>query len=329
MNTSKQLIVNNSPKIISCGRGKFDFVYILKFVAILLITNSHFKPVYSGSFSQLAFGGAMGCSIFFFVSGFTLAQSKKDNFLKWYGKRILRIYPAMWIYYLATLKFENWLWFIWPHLWFLQAIMVFYALFYFISKYASDHYILIAMTLVFPLLWVYTVSDHSGWMIDYAQHPYKIHWIYYFSIMLVGAWYRINMGKILINLNHLNKYLLVSACLISFLATYGLKFICEKNFLDMNCQLFFPVLLLFSVFAFLFTSMAMNLSVGWLSKVVVWIADRTLELFIVQVLIIKEFSDLENPAFRFIVVVFSIFICAGVLHWITNLLINPVLKKYF
>lgn len=166
-------------------------------------------------------------------------------------------------------------------------------------------------------------------MIDYAQHPYKIHWIYYFSIMLVGAWYRINMGKILINLNHLNKYLLVSACLISFLATYGLKFICEKNFLDMNCQLFFPVLLLFSVFAFLFTSIAMNLSAGWFSKVVVWIADRSLELYIVQMLIIKEFSDLENPAIRFIVVVFSIFICAGVLHWCTNLLVNPVLKKYF
>lgn len=54
MNTSKQLIVSNSPKIIS-GGDKFDFVYMLKFVAILLITNSHFKPVYSGTFSQLAF----------------------------------------------------------------------------------------------------------------------------------------------------------------------------------------------------------------------------------------------------------------------------------
>ncbi len=328
MNTSKQLIVSNSPKIIS-GGDKFDFVYMLKFVAILLITNSHFKPVYSGTFSQLAFGGAMGCSIFFFVSGFTLAKSKKDNFLRWYGKRILRIYPAMWIYYLVTFKFENWLWFIWPHLWFLQAIMVFYAIFYFVGKYASDRYITIAATLVFPLLWVYTISDHSEWMMDYAQHPYKIHWIYYFSIMLVGAWCRINMDKIPINLSHLNKYLLLSACLISFMITYGLKYVCEKNLLDMNCQLFFPILLLFSVFAFFFTSMAMNLSAGWFSKVVVWIADRTLELFIVQVLIIKEFSVIGNPAIRLIVVVLTIFISAGVLHWITNLLINPVLKKYF
>lgn len=40
----------------------FKYIYFLKFIAILLITNSHFKPIYEGALSQFAFGGALGCA---------------------------------------------------------------------------------------------------------------------------------------------------------------------------------------------------------------------------------------------------------------------------
>lgn len=39
---------------------------ILKFFAVLLITNSHMEPLY-GEYSQLATGGAIGDVLFFFV----------------------------------------------------------------------------------------------------------------------------------------------------------------------------------------------------------------------------------------------------------------------
>ena len=319
---------NKCNSLLSGGR-KYDYVYILKFLAILFITNSHFKPVYPEHLNQFAFGGAMGCAIFFFVSGFTLAHSKKDNFIKWYGKRILRIYPAMWIYYMVTLKFESWTMFLWPHLWFLQAIMVFYAAYYFVSKYAYSKYLSISLILFVPLLLVYSFSDHSIWMIDYAQHPYKIHWIYYFSIMLVGAWYRLNMGKYRICLERINKWPFVSSCALLFLITYGLKLVCEKAIIDINFQLLFPLLLLISVISFLFASMKFELSENVFSKVIIWVADRTLELFIVQVLIVKEFAVIDNPILRFFSVIFAILISACILHWIVNLLVSPILKRYF
>ena len=225
-------------------RCKYDFIYILKFVAILLITNSHFKTVYPEFLSKFAFGGAMGCAIFFFVSGFTLALSRKDSFLQFYGKRILRIYPAFWLYYLVTFDFESPISFIWPHLWFIQAIMIFYALFYFVSKYASSYYLHIAFALSIFLICFYFAINHSIWIIDYAQHPYKIHWIYYFVFMLIGAWCRVNMEKIKIPINYdlRWKILPIGICFISFLMTYGLKYVCEQEIISINFQLLFPFL---------------------------------------------------------------------------------------
>lgn len=44
---------------------------LLKFIAVLAITNSHMDILY-GKYSGLATGGAIGDVLFFFASGFTL-----------------------------------------------------------------------------------------------------------------------------------------------------------------------------------------------------------------------------------------------------------------
>lgn len=44
---------------------------ILKFLAVLFITNSHMDLLY-GEYSYLATGGAIGDALFFFISGFTI-----------------------------------------------------------------------------------------------------------------------------------------------------------------------------------------------------------------------------------------------------------------
>lgn len=41
----------------STPSSKFDYVFILKVLAIVFITNSHFKSIYSNNLSQFAFGG--------------------------------------------------------------------------------------------------------------------------------------------------------------------------------------------------------------------------------------------------------------------------------
>lgn len=260
---------SSSPTLVNVkvGGDRFDYVYILKFIAILLITNSHFKPVYEGALCQLAFGGAMGCSIFFFVSGYTLAFSNKGNFGQWTIKRALRIYPAIWLLYLFTWTPIKWYYVFWPNIWFLQAIIVFYVLFYFCSKYCSKYYMTIALLLIIPYLIIYFISEHNSWIIDYVKQPYRIHWIYYFSFMLIGAWLRtkLNNRKILLPIN---KTLALSFCLMAFLIAYGLKFACDKQYVSMDFQIVFPILLILTVLAFLITTMNITLSDNMISKTV-------------------------------------------------------------
>lgn len=50
---------------------------ILKFIAALIITNSHMELLY-GKYGALATGGAIGDVLFFFASGFTLFLGRMD-----------------------------------------------------------------------------------------------------------------------------------------------------------------------------------------------------------------------------------------------------------
>lgn len=69
---------------------------ILKFIACIAITNSHFDIVY-GPLSPIATGGAIGDILFFFASGFTifLSNREKESFFDYYKRRINRIYPTI------------------------------------------------------------------------------------------------------------------------------------------------------------------------------------------------------------------------------------------
>lgn len=41
----------------STPSSKFDYIFILKVLAIVFITNSHFKSIYSNNLSRFALGG--------------------------------------------------------------------------------------------------------------------------------------------------------------------------------------------------------------------------------------------------------------------------------
>lgn len=67
---------------------------ILKFFAVLAITNSHMEMPY-GKYSVLATGGAIGDALFFFASGFTIFLGRIRSFDNYYKRRINRIYPTV------------------------------------------------------------------------------------------------------------------------------------------------------------------------------------------------------------------------------------------
>lgn len=68
----------------------------LRFVAILLITNSHLDRLYP--VSAMATGGQLGNSLFFMLSGFGLVASYRKKggvFWPWLQRRLSRIYPPV------------------------------------------------------------------------------------------------------------------------------------------------------------------------------------------------------------------------------------------
>lgn len=83
----------------------------LKFVAALMITNSHFQPLYEDVSPSLATFGVHGNALFFFVSGFLLMmgfeKKKFHGFLNWYKGCMRRLWPAVFIWVVVSAEFGS------------------------------------------------------------------------------------------------------------------------------------------------------------------------------------------------------------------------------
>lgn len=183
---------------------------ILKFFAVLLITNSHFDEQYV-HFKELATGGAIGDALFFFCSGYTLFLGRLGSFDTWYKRRIRRIYPSVFglgiiVFFFYGVNFRL------SELltngagWFVSCIMIYYVALYFIKKYWVDNLRLIYFLVTIVILawyilffepfntWFRINCDNLSWML-FCQ-PMDIVWIYqwnyfkwgfFFLFMLMGA----------------------------------------------------------------------------------------------------------------------------------------------
>lgn len=183
---------------------------ILKFIAVLLITNSHFDEQYVHC-RELATGGAIGDALFFFCSGYTLFLGRLGSFDTWYKRRIRRIYPSvlglgivvLFLYHIdmsiGSLLTDG-------AGWFVECIMIYYVFLFFIRKYAIQQLRLVyVVACVLVLFWYFLFFDplHSyitehfsmlDWMVFcepmdkvwiYQWNYFK--WGFFFLFMLMGA----------------------------------------------------------------------------------------------------------------------------------------------
>lgn len=174
----------------------FDTV-LLRFVAVLLITNSHMDALYPDP--RFATGGSLGNALFFAISGFGLAISaakSMPNFYVWSLRRLGRIYPQVFLVILVIGLLSNtlvWrpLWvgvtqFLWPErFWFVSAIVVFYIPIYVFLRFLPTRLLQLTVVMVVPYFLIYfTALDLKQFAIegDYFR------WIFYFAIMLFGAY---------------------------------------------------------------------------------------------------------------------------------------------
>ena len=133
---------------------------LMRFLAVILITNSHIGPLYPPHLQFLSTGGALGNSLFFFCSGFALYLSNRDTgFAPWAIRRFTRIYPSLWIFmtvcFLGGIQSFRLPDIIIPTFWFLQAIFVFYVFFFYSIKFFERQLWKVCAAFIFPLLVTY------------------------------------------------------------------------------------------------------------------------------------------------------------------------------
>jgi len=203
-----------------------DFV---KFLALFLVLNSHMGECYP-QWQFLATGGAIGDSLFFFASGFTLfLGSGGGRFDEWYKRRIKRIYPSViavaligaFVFGINDSFYEV---VIAKRYWFVQCIFVLYPLLFLAKKYFSKHILLLGVLTVliiavFPFVFK---GDYIFWGGGYYR------WAVYLLFMLLGA----IMGKQRENIKQFNIWLSIILTVTCMALWYGIVYLFEKSILQ-------------------------------------------------------------------------------------------------
>ncbi|WP_303011261.1 acyltransferase [uncultured Bacteroides sp.] len=163
---------------------------VVKFMAVFLVLNSHMDICYP-KYQFLATGGALGDSLFFFVSGFALLFGSGSNFFDWYKRRIARIYPTVIaVALLGALCFSDSSSFVDVILakeyWFVGCILVYYVLLYPLRKVRNvmqTGVILFVLTIIVTLLIFVFVYDCQISPVEMGGVRYSIFLVF----MLLGA----------------------------------------------------------------------------------------------------------------------------------------------
>lgn len=174
-------------------RGNRDYsMDLLKAIAAILITNSHMESMYT-SCSWLATGGAIGDSLFFFCSGYTLMLSNRDNgFFNWYKRRINRVFHTILTIGLIfaieniILKKETDLLVNLNGGWFISCILLYYIVFYPIKRYCIDKLWAVVFLILFLCMLIYYLTPLGNDGVTIYHETY-FKWFHFFISMIVGA----------------------------------------------------------------------------------------------------------------------------------------------
>ncbi len=170
--------------------GRNHAIDLMKCLAAIAITNSHMVNLYPGKYSILAMGGAIGDSLFFFCSGFCLMLGCNLDFFNWYKRRVNRIFPTIFAVSLIGIIFlgnDPTL----KHIiirgggWFVQAIFVFYAVFWFVKRFLSDKiWVSFAINTIIIIVWFIFFWNKDVFILYNGTY---LRWPGYFMMMLMGA----------------------------------------------------------------------------------------------------------------------------------------------
>lgn len=308
----------------------------LRFFSILLVINSHLDTYYP--IPYFGTGGSMGNSLFFALSSFGLFLSAQKNpkpFADWYAQRIKRIYPVVWIavifltlpfkMYIGAFDLKNLLYFLgyffYPPFWFLQAIMIFYILLYFIlSKYNVRiiYSWLSVLALIYAFFYI-NYLDLSKWCIE--DDPFQ--YLFYLIIFIFGVLMADHNNKI--------KYSGIQDWGLLFLSVaiiYGHKYLMLKG---MFSSLQFIQHLFIFPFIYYFFKISRSgfiqksvLQLPMIKSIIDYVSNLTLELYIVHLYVILFIPKLKLLfPINIIAVLITTFIIAAFINFLSNYQSKP------
>lgn len=309
-----------------------EYATFLRALAAILITNSHYTGVYP--IDIIANGGLLGDVLFFALSGFVLVNIK-ENFISWYKKRILRIYPSIWIITLAYIimgfyTFDNWSiaeYFIYPTYYhFIASIAILYIPYYIVAKndcLKNRIPIIMAGLFILQLIIYLSFYDKTYYHIDTVREP-MIRFLF-FQSMILGLYFRVNHIKY-VNQKRLSNWILLIVLVVSYFLTKVTFTKIEdiSQFQILNQMIIFTTLFfIFKCFSSI-ENQIIKLP-GALKLAIAFVAQITLQIYAVQYVIIPRFSNIVFPL-NWIIITFLIILSAYILYLVSNKCSDYILR---
>lgn len=315
----------------------YDFINIVRAFATCLITNSHFSPIYT--YDIIAKGGALGNSLFFLATGFCLANCKED-FRKWYPKRLQRLYvplvfASFFYLYLGNNLLETIFFsFLFPqNYWFVCALVILYPIYYIVVKYPfKNRKYVYSIGLIILYAVIYGLLDKSSYMVETVEfYAIRFSYIFSFFLMLVGAYLRKHFN--LIKEKVCKKRLLLfwgfwGSMVLYFgfiLLMSRIKSLCQIQFLETILCITTSTFLF--LFVMTFENDIANKDDNIMIRILSFLGNCTLEIYLVQFPIINAVGGLQVPSvIKFGIAVFTIVICAYILKIISGYVIRNIAR---
>lgn len=302
------------------------FVTFLRALAACLITNAHYTGIYPTDL--IANGGLIGDVLFFAVSGYCLYNIKL-SFPKWYFKRIIRVYVPVWIISLVflilgcfTTEDRSLLYyFVYPtdyH--FVASIILLYIPFYIVCRldWTRKRIPQVMLAVAGAMLIVYLfIYDKSYYHIDTVREPF-IRFLF-FESMLLGAYFKKN------DLRFRNQFSFRWVALT--VASLGCYFVSKIVFSKVESLSELQIVNQLLIFALLYCLFRLFSGLDeklekmpvWICRCISFVAGMTLEIYVVQYVLIDALRSAAIFPLNWIIVTGSILLCALALHLVCKL----------
>lgn len=299
------------------------FISFLKFLSTILITNAHYAGIYPTDW--LAHGGMLGNVLFFAISGFCL-YNVRNNFAVWYSKRFVRVYfPTAVIVtvYLLLGAFKvteqtTVAYYYIQYYHFVLSIIILYIPYYVVMSVkrlkSNLLTVIIAVAIAYFIVYIFFI-DKTKYTVDYITEPF-VRFVF-FEAMLIGAYFRQNDSKY----RNKNIILPLIGTAVMLVVYFASKLAVTRYAPILNFQ-FVVQLTLLILMSFIFRTFACLDSrfekvPAIIKRLVNFISGITLEIYVVQHMIIEYFQPQRGMSFplNLIVVTLVILAAAIVLHY--------------